>query len=576
MKYFYNRYVVFAAMTAFTLACSKEQSVEPAVTPPGTAFEISVLDGGYYPGASAETGPATRTVERGFTTRFTAGDRAGLYVIAADGSVQEANVEVTAVDGTGGELQWNLPAGKTIYHVEGMRYFLYYPYQMDMSGKVTGTSVADDATAGTFFAPLIESWQPEKEQSGENYTRSDLMVGQATVGPVTAHVVPLDFEMEHCMALVLVDMPGEFYHITSYNSGATSCDIYYSTQPEATFSEGTGLFKTENEPYYRYIVRPEEAFRISGQYQDEGGRTWEFSVPQAEETSKTSQIAAGRYMRHRVAGGAAERTGDYHTDLKLVRIGDMFCPDAENKDWYLVPYDVKQIAATDKVVGLVTINDPARIGTGEKTLLGEENVHGCVMAVKTASQTNMNWANMIKEENLGDHMTKADCYEGINGYDNCQTIKNIYGSFSQHPAFAAADNYNTECPLPEGKTTGWYLPAVGQIWSILYDLGEAPALGERSEQTSAATGMGGDNQDFIWYNQNQIMEKLNAKMALIPANMKTPFESTGYYWTSSQRDNQNARYWNVGTNGYLLCGYRYKMGSPGWGQTYYVRPVFVF
>ena len=37
---------------------------------------------------------------------------------------------------------------------------------------------------------------------------------------------------------------------------------------------------------------------------------------------------------------------------------------------------------------------------------------------------------------------------------------------SNYPAFKAADDYNTTCPVP-ATTTGWYLPASGQWWDIL-------------------------------------------------------------------------------------------------------------
>lgn len=570
---------MLAAMAAGMLACSKEPAAEPAGTASGTPFAITVSDAGYVPGAAAN-GPATRAVENGFRTEFAAGDRAGLYVIGADGTVQHANVLVTASAGDDG-LTWSLPAGTSIAHFDGMRYFLYYPYQSEMTGKVMDTgSFSAETTAAEFFAPLIEDWIPQKNQSAEGYTGSDLMVGTATVGAVSAHVVPLDFEIEHCMALVLVEMPGEFYHITSYNSGATACDIYYSTQPAATFEESVSLFKMNSEPYYRYIVRPGEALSVSGYYEDEEGRKWEFSVPEAEDGGKAGGVVAGTYMRHSVAGGAEVTEGDYHTDAKLVRIGDMFCPDAQNKDWYLIPYEVERIEETDNVVGLVTINDHKRIGAAEKDLLGEDNVHGCVMAVKVPSRTNMGWATSTEQHDhdLTNCATMADNYEDINGYANCQEIKKTNSDFSQHPAFAAADGYNAECPLPEGKTSGWYLPATGQVWSILQELGGAYQLGYRSEQTSAAeTNQSGDSQDFIWWTTTELMNNCNSKMALIPANKKTPFAVDGYYWTSSQRSKTEARFWNVGANGYLRCAFRSKTAIVGgWNETYYVRPVFVF
>ena len=45
--------------------------------------------------------------------------------------------------------------------LSGESHFLYYPYQENMKDKVTASATSDEE----FFAPLINGWQPEADQS---------------------------------------------------------------------------------------------------------------------------------------------------------------------------------------------------------------------------------------------------------------------------------------------------------------------------------------------------------------------------------------------------------------------------
>ena len=52
-----------------------------------------------------------------------------------------------------------------------------------------------------------------------------------------------------------------------------------------------------------------------------------------------------------------------------------------------------------------------------------------------------------------------------------------------YEVFTAARAYNTICPLPQFTTSGWYLPAIGQLYELLINLGGIP---ESSFQTTAS------------------------------------------------------------------------------------------
>ena len=149
-----------------------------------------------------------------------------------------------------------------------------------------------------------------------------------------------------------------------------------------------------------------------------------------------------------------------------------------------VPILKPESGASRTVIGIVFQTDPNRIGTAEKSKLGEGNVHGLVMAVKSISGATT-WG-----PNYAEVMTKCDSkkknYDDISGYGNCEFIRNYYGHFINHPAFKAADAWNasdSEHKAPE-NTTGWFLPSSGQLWDIMQNLGGCPALARLYEQTS--------------------------------------------------------------------------------------------
>ncbi len=542
------------AALLFAASCSNEDMLDDATYPSGSMnYSITVSDGGFV---SADT-PQTRTVENGYATEFTNGDLAGLYAVDADGVVKLENVKVTATENGTDEIVWSLPDGTSLWHSEEMSYFLYYPYQEnDMTDKVNASSTV---SAEDFFAPLIEDWQPKADQAEyADYTASDLMVGKGTVGTVENHIVPLGFNMRHCMALVVVE--GPLFHVTSYNSNKTECDFYTSAGLDLTFDDPQFCFIDYR---YRRIVHPDvKDFTVTGYYDDMANMLrHNFSVE-----IQTKNLSAGTYRFCKVDGGLTpERTGDYHK-LGLVRIGDMFCQNVENTDWYLVPQEVGTLDGGDKPVGIVFQNNKQRIGTAELEKLRNSGIepHGLVMSVKVASDEE-NWGPH-QQEGLKKCETKADNYNDISGLYNCNYIKTQHGSFDNYPAFAAADEYNTTCPV--ANTTGWYLPASGQWWDIVQNLGKVSALADPDEQSGSSVG------DSGWSSKDDILTTLNTWMEKIADEDKSSFITyQSYFWSSSERgiENRAQRWYMSGNSVKYYADYKHITST-----RYIVRPVLAF
>ena len=218
------------------------------------------------------------------------------------------------------------------------------------------------------------------------------------------------------------------------------------------------------------------------------------------------------------------------------------------------------------VVGIVFQTDKSRIGAKEKKKLGGEgNVHGLVMAVKNIA-TRQAWGLFGMDEGLTTCRTKADNYNDISGYGNCEHIRANRGSFANYPAFKAADDYNTTCPVPS-TTTGWYLPASGQWWDILQNLGGCPALADVTQQTSPDI-----DREFLWMSQGDVPAALNKWMENIAVGDKDTFNNLVSVCSSSEHSKYHTWYWVLNNSlGRVRCFWSNKRaGSDD------VRPVLAF
>ena len=256
-----------------------------------------------------------------------------------------------------------------------------------------------------------------------------------------------------------------------------------------------------------------------------------------------------------------------------LKIGDYFYSDGTWSDGGLrrLYTDGSVVIAAEKpaplngktVVGIVFQTDKSRIGSKEKDKLGgEDKAHGLVMSVKNAAMS-QKWGPNSQDEGLTECKTKADNYNDISGYGNCEHIRTCRGNFDDYLAFKAADGYNTTCPV-SATTTGWYLPSSGQWWDIMQNLGGCPALAKLDEQTSSQSG------DFTWSDQGDVPAALNAWMEKIATDSKDNFRNNDWIWSSSEYSDSFVRYWSVFSDGRVECDWRAKYNYLD------VRPVLAF
>ena len=539
-----------AALLLLLVSCTQEEF--PAVQDKAQQLTISVTDGGYTSAVeNMKTRVETRAVENGYTTEFTEGDACGFYMMRG-GKPVYSNVKLTAEkDAATGGIMWKTDGTTLAAGMDGESYYLYYPYQADMAGKTATPAEGAVMTDAEFFKPLIDGWQPGDDQSTHAaYTASDLMTaGGSTTG--TGNTIHLSFAMKHRMALAVIEMPKTVYKFIDANVPD------YTVGAEATFT-GTAKPLRMADGTYRYLVHSSMP-TIEGCY-DGGNR--EFTI-----TTSASHPVVGEYKRYKVDGAAETIKNVTYAESGIARIGDFYCTKDNGTTGYLIPKEADETtvqAAT--VVGIVFQTDKSRIGQAEKNALGgKDKVHGLVMSVKNIA-TRQAWSLFHKDEGLTTCKTKADNYNDISGYGNCEHIRTNRGNFDSYPAFKAAYDYNTTCPVP-ATTTGWYLPASGQWWDILQNLGGCPALADVTQQTLPDIA-----GEFLWKSQGDVPAALNKWMENIAVGDKDTFNNLVSFCSSSEHSTYHTWYWILNNfQGMVRCIWESKFdGSDN------VRPVLAF
>ena len=306
-----------------------------------------------------------------------------------------------------------------------------------------------------------------------------------------------------------------------------------------------------------------------------GGKRYAYTITVKANGIDVQSVTSGTWVANGEENVTSKRVKQRFTADEL-KIGDYFYSDGTWSDGGLrkiyadgsmhIDYYKPGPLRGKTVVGIVFQTDKSRIGKKEKEKLGgEDKVHGLVMAVKNANAAEkVIWSNESRYlDLLNDCVSKSNNYSDISGYGNCESIRSLEGNFDKYPALQAVDGYNTTCPVPT-TTTGWYLPASGQWWDILQNLGGCPAMADKGQQTSSDSG------DFRWLGQGDVPAALNAWMNKIAADSKNDFTTGDRFWSSSELNQFRARNWNVYSSDYVCCDFVYKKWSNA------VRPVLAF
>ena len=413
------------ATTLLAASCAQEE-LQKTDTENLSELAISVTDGGYISEDTVSDAP-TRITDNDYRTEFTAGDACGLYIVR-DGKIIAENIKLTAA-GTGSNVTWNTDAGVELFGgLVDEDYYLYYPYQESMDGKISPAATTD----AEFFAPLIKDWQPQADQSDyeTGYAASDLMTAKGIRKENADGTISISFSMTHQMAMAIVKIPEILYKFTN---------SLIPDYREILYVEFLGGI----EPYsfsdgvYRYISNPQkEETAINGYYKY--GNYKGFTID-------TQTISAGRYKTFNI-GSASLITVNYE-----LTPGDFLCKKSDTNKWYIIPK--LSMPNNEDFVGVVfyvghnTNDDTDYSNTG----IGKKQCNGYVMAVKNLKERQ--WSKTLQNSII----TSTD-EDKWNGYSNQQMLKN--GGLNNYPAAKFCADYSISAPI---NTSGWFLPSIAQV-----------------------------------------------------------------------------------------------------------------
>lgn len=312
----YLSIALLAAGMSATVSCSQEN--EPDLTASSVqGLTISISDSGYA------TTDGTRAIDQAYKTTFTDGDAIGVFAVRSGKVVEKiSNRKFTFKEGN-----WELEGEPIEYkgtEFKYMKFFAYYPYSEDVkfdAGKWDAATQTGDP-----FESYVNTWTIQSDQSGDNYTKQDLMTsssdaeGERLQGKVA-------FTMTHRMSLVVLEMPKLTYDFT--NPGL---DDYQMNVSPADFQiNGKAAHPHYDAATHTYLtlVNPGKDFTIDGSYT--GTQLMEYS-------------AKGNQQ-----GGNAKKytIKDAGKISYTLAVGDYFCADGSlvSKDAETVPANVVGIVA---------------------------------------------------------------------------------------------------------------------------------------------------------------------------------------------------------------------------------------
>ena len=520
-------------------ACSPEDDALPGgdgdnTAPAALRIEVS---------ASDFTTAATRATDNGAVTTFESGDRIGIIVLDGSGNVLSDNIpykyngSAWSFDNANGE-------GKTAlyYDNKATAYVAYFPYSPEADG-ITGADIP---------AALKAQFPPRYDQRTEDaYRASDLLVWSNGTGSVPLKT--LEIEFTHAYSSLSL-------------SPSIKCKIDGKETSYTTSSVDDVSFTIGTEPLLPYRA-DDGSYRIIVSPQTTDAR-WFCSYKAKTYGGTMPETALAANIRHTLAPTLKD-IGAY--TFANAQVGDFYCKNDKNEG-YLIPGDASLTKAQqDACIGIVYSTDVSRIGKAATDFLSGKSItpHGLVMALTNASE-GCRWGEYGKDENSGgadgepfkantDQLQKQ--YNNVDGYGETHWIINTYRNDGTalpdtYTAFYRASRYGTaesstgKYAAPE-KTTGWFIPSMGQWWDILSNLGGIDLTSYRDD-AGPYTYIPGDAPIAV-ANMNRYLEKISDA---------TPFSTNTYFWSSSEYDDFSACYVYFGNYGDLYLYWGGKFDAP--------------
>lgn len=500
----------------------------------------------------------SRVSEADYTTTFEEGDAIGVFVVR-DGEALISNMKMTlGADGT----TWAGESGAKLYYYKDADYIAYSPY-------TDGLSATSETEIVDYFTAKLEGTTGQSTLA--DYQAADLMTASVAAAEVTRGQ-NINFKFAHKMSMIEIKVPIRAYTTTGgYEYSAPlglSVEIDNAEYALCTFGkETTGDAGSEvTKGIYRCIVAPSDAaLNVEGEFQDGSVPVY---FPAAGGAALSVTPKAGEYKGIDVKYDY----GTYSAERDL-QVGDYYYADGS-----IYPNELSNVPETGcigKIFSLSTTAEDKAHGWVNGYVIALKNVEGTMASATYAygkwssntSEVAGGADNAVYSQNAtNDGMTddkKQAVFAAKNGYDMTLTLV-------EKGIIAAILARNYDCAYPEG-TSGWFLPAPGQVVEFLNNM--SPNVGSGSWDFSTSNGFTDSSE------QTQKTEMLQAVQAAFSIGDFFKGQSiengvgaiTDRWWTTLEVDEATAWAVEMKVNGLLKFLPRGKNSNNA-----SVRPILAF
>lgn len=542
------------AMAAIVTGCNQNNELGT----PAPSSEEDVLNVVATANDFVSSDATSRVSETDYTTTFEVGDNIGVFVVR-DGEALISNMKMTL----GSDNAWAGENGAKLYYYKDANYIAYSPY-------TEGLSVTSEEEIITHFTTKLEGTTGQSTLA--DYQAADLMTASVAAAEVTRGQ-NINFKFAHQMSMIEIKVPIRAYKTTGGYEYSAPLGLKVTMAEESAAEKKFSLCTfgketiTENESevtkgIYRCIVAPSNTeLNVKGEFQDGSVPVY---FPAANGTALSVTPKAGSYK-----GIDVNYTYTGYTATRDLEVGDYYY--ADGSIW---PGDLGNVPETG-CIGIIFSTTVA-----EQSLIDLKCNHGYVIALNNvkgimASVTYGNWSSNTSEVAGGDDnvvtatsMTddnKQAVFAAKNGYDMTLTLV-------EKGVTAAILARDYDCAYPEG-TSGWFLPAPGQVAEFLNNL--SPDVQKESTDWDFDTS-NGFTDSSEQESKTEMLQAVQAAFSIGDFFKGQSIEKgvgaiTDRWWTTLEVDAANAWAVEMKVNGLLKFLSRGKNGNNA-----SVRPILAF
>lgn len=539
------------AMAAIVTGCNQNNELGT----PAPSSEEDVLNVVATANDFVSSDATSRISETNYTTTFGEGDAIGVFVVR-DGEALISNMKMTL----GSDNVWAGENGAKLYYYKDADYIAYSPYTDGLSATLE-TEIVD------YFTAKLEGTTGQSTLA--DYQAADLMTASVTAAEVTRGE-NINFKFAHQMSMIEIKVPIRAYKTKGeipyeYSAplglkvkiGETEDFSLCTFGKETTDESGNVVTKG----IYRCIVAPSDAaLNVEGEFQDGSVPVY---FPAAGGAALSVTPKAGEYKGIDVKYDY----GPYSAERDL-QVGDYYYADGS-----IYPNELSNVPETGcigKIFSLSTTAEDKAHGWVNGYVIALKNVEGTM-----ASATYGKWSSNTSEVAGGDDnvvtatsMTddnKQAVFAAKNGYDMTLTLV-------EKGVTAAILARDYDCAYPEA-TSGWFLPAPGQVAEFLNNL--SPDVQKESTDWDFDTSNGftdSSEQEL----KTEMLQAVQAAFSIGDFFKGQSIEKgegaiTDRWWTTLEVDAANAWAVEMKVNGLLKFLHRGKNSNNA-----SVRPILAF